>query len=124
MDLEFGACLDRVTGGLPGDHIPRSTNVNLVPYITWPISVCCVASCSNFIILGTSLQQTQTSLETRPVMSLGNLIARLLSLASFILTLIFIFAGAQCGGALGDVYIVLVSNIDVSRYCYKDHACC
>jgi hypothetical protein len=32
MDLEYGACLDRVTCGLPGDHIPGSTNVNLVPY--------------------------------------------------------------------------------------------
>lgn len=52
-------------------------------------------------------------------MALGSLIARLLSLASFILALIVIFAGTQCGGALGDVYMILVSNIDLSQYEYK-----
>jgi hypothetical protein len=55
-------------------------------------------------------------------MAVGNLIARLLSLASFILTLIVIFAGTQCGGALSDVYIILVSNIDVLQHGYKGHA--
>lgn len=55
-------------------------------------------------------------------MALGNLIARLLSLASFILALIVIFAGTQCGGALDNVYMILVRNIDLSRYGHRYHA--
>lgn len=55
-------------------------------------------------------------------MALSDLIARLLSLASFILTLIVVFAGTQCGGALGDVYMILVSDIDMTQYGYSYHA--
>lgn len=48
-------------------------------------------------------------------MALSNLIARLLSLAAFILALIVIFAGTQSGDALGGVYMVLVSDIISQR---------
>jgi hypothetical protein len=41
-------------------------------------------------------------------MALGDILARVLSLAAFILTLIVVFAGTQCGGLLEDVYIIIV----------------
>lgn len=47
-------------------------------------------------------------------MALTDLLARFLSLAAFIISLIIIFAGTQCGGALDDVYLMLVSSSDDS----------
>ncbi|OKL58517.1 hypothetical protein UA08_06336 [Talaromyces atroroseus] len=43
-------------------------------------------------------------------MALGDILARVFSLAALILILIVVFAGTQCGGALEDVFIVLVSK--------------
>lgn len=43
-------------------------------------------------------------------MGLRDISARLVLLVSFVLTLIVIFAGSQCGGALDDVFIILVSK--------------
>jgi hypothetical protein len=43
-------------------------------------------------------------------MALADVSARLLLLVSFVLTLIVIFAGSQCGGALDNVFSILVSK--------------
>jgi hypothetical protein len=43
-------------------------------------------------------------------MALRDIAARLVLLISFVLTLIVIFAGSQCGGALDNVFIILVSR--------------
>lgn len=40
----------------------------------------------------------------------GDLLAKLLSLAAFILTLILTFAGTQYGGILDDLYLILVGH--------------
>jgi hypothetical protein len=43
-----------------------------------------------------------------------SILAKVLSLASFVTILIVIFAGTQCGGALDDIYMILVSILDVA----------
>jgi hypothetical protein len=44
-------------------------------------------------------------------MTLGSILAKVLSLASFVIILIVVFAGTQSGCALDDVYMILVSSL-------------
>lgn len=54
-------------------------------------------------------------------MALGDVLARLLSLAAFILTLIVIFAGTQSSGALDDIYLIFVSQATNSASMHANH---
>lgn len=99
-------------------NVPESTNVTLIPYsLTSSLLdvrvLCCLLFKPHYIRHFYS--KKIDIIEIRPMMALSNLIARLLSLAAFILALIVIFAGTQSGDALGGVYMVLVSDIISQR---------